>query len=189
MQKQRVQGALSQRLASALGAASAGRSPPQGTTRIRHDETHPERALWRDPRASRGTCVLALACLVALSCGGPARIRSLSRVEDQVEVRTAPPPEGAQAMGAVKATHGGGCGLYGRIGSLKGALSLVKVEAARRGADYVHVVEIEPPHKKGLCADQRFRISGLAYRVGRSKNALPTVSELGQEPSQQGSSE
>ncbi len=93
---------------------------------------------------------------------------------DSVNVRTgAQPPTGAyREVGAVTATHGGGCGLYGSRGSYEGAYTLLRNKAARLGANYVQILRITEPHLEGICAHRAYTIDGLAYSVAAINPSL-----------------
>jgi hypothetical protein len=78
---------------------------------------------------------------------------------------TQPPPSGAFAqLGAVTATHGGGCGLYGSRGTYEGAFTILRNKATALGADYVQIVRVSEPRLEGVCMRQSYIIDGIAYR-------------------------
>jgi hypothetical protein len=107
-------------------------------------------------------------CLLALIAAGCAAAEVLVAPDAaRVQVGTAPPVGASEQIGAVTATHGGGCGLYGRRGSYEGADAILRTRAARLGADYVQILRVTEPHMEGICAHQAFVIDAMAYRLTR----------------------
>jgi hypothetical protein len=91
----------------------------------------------------------------------------------RVQVGTRPPVGPHEQVGAVTATHGGGCGLYGRRGTYEGAVAILRNKAARLGANYVQVLRVTEPHLEGLCMYQGFVIDGMAYRTTHAGGSPP----------------
>ena len=89
-------------------------------------------------------------------------------------MRTGPQPPGAayEEAGAITATHGGGCGLYGWRGNYEGAYTLLRNKAAQLGADYVQILRLTGPHMEGICAQKGFVIDGIAYRAGSTTSTI-----------------
>ena len=76
------------------------------------------------------------------------------------------PPEGAyDQLGAITATHGGGCGLYGTGGNYEGAYTIVRNRALELAANYVQILKITEPQYKGICYHRGYVIDAMAYRV------------------------
>lgn len=90
----------------------------------------------------------------------------------RVQVGTRPPVGPHEQLGAITATHGGGCGLYGRRGTYEGADAILRNKAAKLGADYVQILRITEPHMEGICMYQGFVIDGMAYRTMRAQGGL-----------------
>ena len=85
---------------------------------------------------------------------------------DAVTVRTGTevPPEPYLELGAITASHGGGCGGFGTQGNYEGAYTILRNKAVALGANYVRVLRIIEPHLVGLCQDNEYRVEGIAYR-------------------------
>ena len=104
---------------------------------------------------------------VCASCGMPASVMPLDEATEAIEVRRAFPPPGSRALGLVKASHGGGCGGYGRAGTHDGVVAALKGATAKRGGNYVFVTEDLEPHMAGECWDWTWTMRGRAYLVRR----------------------
>jgi hypothetical protein len=83
----------------------------------------------------------------------------------RIKTGTQPPNARYEELGAITATHGGGCGLYGTAGNYEGAYSIIRNKAAQLGADYVHLLRVTGPHMQGICAYKGYTIDGMAYRI------------------------
>jgi S1-C subfamily serine protease len=107
--------------------------------------------------------ILILTALLLSGCSAA----EVTAVPDtsRVTVGTRPPEGGYQQLGAITATHGGGCGLYGSRGDYEGAHTKLRNKAATLGADYVQIIKVTPPHLEGICMNQAFVIDGLAYKM------------------------
>jgi hypothetical protein len=85
---------------------------------------------------------------------------------EAVNVRTGTelPPEPYQELGAITASHGGGCGGFGTRGNYEGAYTILRNKAAGLGANYVRVLRIIELHLISLCQSNEYTIEGIAYR-------------------------
>jgi len=94
---------------------------------------------------------------------------------------TQSPPSGAYAqLGAITATHGGGCGLYGSRGTYEGAFTILRNKAAAIGADYVQIIKVTEPRMEGVCMRQAYTLDGIAYRrVAAASMPAPTAGASG----------
>jgi hypothetical protein len=112
--------------------------------------------------------LMALGVVVSLLRCAPAPPVGVSAAAAEVRTGKADPGEGYQELGAVTATHGGGCGMFGHAGSYEGATALIKQKAALLGADYVQIYQIVEPHPEMGCGMFKgFTIRGTAYRQRR----------------------
>ena len=76
-----------------------------------------------------------------------------------------PPGAGYELVDVIHASDGEGCGLLGSGGSFEAAQTKLKNLAAKKGAKYVHITEIVTPQKTVSCAENKFSITGVAYRL------------------------
>jgi hypothetical protein len=93
-----------------------------------------------------------------------------------VKIGKADPPLGSVDLGVIEAGHGHGCGGFGERGSLEGAMAVMRNKAAERGANYVALLSTMEPHLAGGCFDDRYVVSGMAYRVNM-RGVPPVMSE------------
>jgi hypothetical protein len=106
--------------------------------------------------------ILLLVCFVLVSC--VAAPIPLSPEASQVRIGKSDAGEGYLEVGAITATHGGGCGAYGSRGTYEGAYAILKNKAATLGADYVQIFTMSEPHPTGGCFVNAYTITGTAYR-------------------------
>jgi hypothetical protein len=129
-------------------------------------------------RSAHVVGVLVVA-IVTAGCAGTAVEVLVAPDAARVQTGSRPPAGAYEQIGVVTATHGGGCGAYGRRGNFEGAHALLRNKAAKLGADYVQILRITEPHIEGICASQAFVIDGMAYRVsrgapGQQRDVAPT---------------
>ncbi len=88
--------------------------------------------------------------LVTILLAGGCSAAQIAVAPDATRVRTGSrPPDGAyDQLGAITATHGGGCGLYGTRSNLEGAYTILRNKAAQLGADYVQILAVTEPTSK-----------------------------------------
>lgn len=110
--------------------------------------------------------LLVLLAVLAVGCGGAAAEVRLDPGGSGVRTGTGD-PQGMVELGPIEVEHGHGCGGYGRAGTYDSAYSMLRNEAARRGATYVKIVQVIEPHSEHGCFDQRFIIRGIAYAPAR----------------------
>ena len=102
-----------------------------------------------------------IAFLVLISC--TAKPIPLGSQALQIRTGKFDPGEGYIEVGPITATHGGGCGIYGSLGSYEGAYAILKNKAATLGADYVQIYKIIEPHSEIGCYNKAYTITGTAY--------------------------
>ena len=88
-----------------------------------------------------------------------------------VRVAKSDPGPGYEELGPLSGENGGGCGLYGTVGTYEGAVAELKNKANAMGADYVQIVNVREPYKAGICRVNTFTVSGTAFR--RLSGAIP----------------
>lgn len=128
----------------------------------------------------RFTAIL-LSMTAALS--GCAERPRLHEGADQVHVAKNDPPAGSVYVTEISAQDGSGCGLWGQKGTYANAVTVLRNEALKVGADYVQIMGRDTPNLEYGCYDNSYRIDATAYRT---PNAPPTyeqqVYRLGAQP-------
>jgi hypothetical protein len=114
------------------------------------------------------------ALLILGACGAKANVPPMSPQAQTVEVKKADAPPGATLIGPIEASHGSGCGIYGRQGTFEGAMNALREEAAKKGADYVALITATEPHSERGCFDQEFKLRGLASTSAAPATASTT---------------
>lgn len=135
--------------------------------------------MWGVPTTKRARSLATggLALVVGCATTSTAPLPVLSPAIEDVDVRLSEPAPGAQLIGPVEASHGSGCGAFGESGTEQGALENLKIAAFKRGANYVQVKDRTPPHPTEFCFDQRYRISGFAYRTGSNVATVESAAQ------------
>jgi hypothetical protein len=106
---------------------------------------------------------IALLSITMFACGGAAPPVKLSAAAKSVRVKKADPPSNCQEIGPVTATHGDGCGNFGKKGDYEGAYALLKNSAAAKGANYVRLDKMQEPYTDGKCSVNEFILQGVAF--------------------------
>lgn len=118
--------------------------------------------------------------LLLVLAGCAASPGALETGATKIRVAKADPPENYEELGPVSGSNGSGCGGYGAQGSYEGAVTDLKNQAFKIGADFVQIMTVTEPHVRPFCFDNVYRISGNAYRkVGdapKSTTASPPTS-------------
>jgi hypothetical protein len=138
----------------------------------------------RLPAGRMISSIILLAAFGQTGCGvrGSAATRSPIDQAMHVQVRRAPPPHEARALGPLEGWDGSGCGAFGDRGTFQGALNRLRVNAAAIGADYVELVSLTEPHREPFCYDQTFIIRGFAYRLAPRPAVAPRASDTQSRP-------
>ena len=98
-----------------------------------------------------GVLVLVLAFNVnSLGCAATAPPVKVAPGAMRVVIRKADPPPGYIEMGPISASHGYGCGYFGKKGTYESAYNALRNKAAKHGADYVRIVGTSEPKLKLL---------------------------------------
>lgn len=125
---------------------------------------------------------IAVLFSIALISGCAERPR-LHEGADQVHVAKNDPPAGSVYVTEISAQDGSGCGLWGQKGTYANAVTVLRNEALKVGADYVQIMGRDTPNLEYGCYDNTYRIDATAYRT---PNAPPTyeqqVYRLGVQP-------
>ena len=112
--------------------------------------------------------ILAVALLFGACTASKPEIQGGSNA---VRVAKADPGPAYEELGPVSGENGGGCGLYGAVGTYEGAVAALKNKALALGGDYVQIVDVQRPYKAGVCRVNTFTVSGTAFR--RLTDATP----------------
>jgi hypothetical protein len=99
------------------------------------------------------------------SCGASAPPPAALNAEEAIIEISAAAPAGAAPLGALEASDGQGCGVFGQDGTRARVDAALRKAAAKRGANYVQVTKEEAPHMTRACFDHLFRVQALAFRV------------------------
>lgn len=95
---------------------------------------------------------------------------------EAVKVAKSDPTDNFAEVGPVSGFSGRGCGGFGHMGSYEDAVTDLKNRANAMGADYVQIMTITEPHSEPNCYDNRYKISGTAYKQTRaSPSPVPIV--------------
>lgn len=104
-----------------------------------------------------------LSVVIASGC---ARAPSPQLASGAREVRTRmTPPHRGTRLRSIRVVHGSGCHPLGKRGTAPGVDALLRNEAVKAGANYVHITKITLPQSEGLCPSNLYTIEGVAYRV------------------------
>jgi len=128
--------------------------------------------------------VIPLSLLVA-ACGilpgaGAADTQAQGPDPESVEMATDEPGSGYQRLQKFNGYVKGEC-RSPRAGKLRAeALDSLRLQAAKGGADYVHVIGTCPLEERPSCGNEVYRISGVGYRLaGAGDDAADTGSRAG----------
>lgn len=133
------------------------------------------------------TIAIILAAAALTGCAG--KPPTLHEGADQVQVAKNDPPAGSVYLQEISAQDGEGCGGFGYKGSYPNAVTRLRNEALRVGADFVQIINLDTPNLEYGCYDNTYRIDATAYRTA---NAPPSyeqkVYRLGLQPAAQAQS-
>ncbi len=94
-----------------------------------------------------------------------ASVPDLGKKESQIRVGKTHPGPNYEEIGPIEGTNGHGCGGLGAKGTFDGAVSALKIKAARVGASFVQIDTMIEPHHEPMCLDNQFVIRGTAFRI------------------------
>lgn len=131
-------------------------------------------------RAIRSTAILMAMTATLYGCAERPRLHEGG---DRIQIAKADPPAGSVYITELSAQDGSGCGLWGSKGTYANAVTVLRNEALKVGADYVQIMGRDTPNLEYGCYDNTYRIDATAYRT---PNAPPTyeqqVYRLGVQP-------
>jgi hypothetical protein len=108
--------------------------------------------------------------LFALSVGcATAAVPQVSGAAKNVQIRKSDPPSGYVEVAPISASHGGGCGGFGELGTYEGALAMLKNTAAELRADYVRLDVATEPYMAPGCRVNEYVLRGVAFRRGAAQ--------------------
>lgn len=123
--------------------------------------------------------IIGAVTTIALLAGCASTPQSLSNMGRDVRVAKSDPPPGYVEVANITGIDGSGCGLVGSRGTYEGAMTDLKNKAGEYRADFVQIFTITEPHVRPACFDNKYTISGTAYRKGEEQqvqNQQPTSS-------------
>jgi hypothetical protein len=68
---------------------------------------------------------------------------------------------------------GKGCGFTGTAGSRQDADAQMRTEAAKLGATYVQITDVQAPRPNHQCLEHEHKLQGIAYAKPRAPSAAP----------------
>lgn len=73
-------------------------------------------------------------------------------------------PAGFEELQTLSVQSGKGCGFTGESGSRQEADSKLRGEAAKLGATFVRITDVQAPHPNHQCLEKEYKLTGVAYR-------------------------
>jgi hypothetical protein len=104
---------------------------------------------------------LALLAGFAAACNSP--LSAQSAASRNVVVSDEPAPSGYVRLKELSVKSGRGCGVLGKAGSREGAEAQLRGDAAKLGASYVQLTQVQAPRPNHQCLEHEHQLRGVAY--------------------------
>jgi hypothetical protein len=112
---------------------------------------------------TRASLLVALAAIVTTGCSAKAMEPAVPGASEVVLSESAP-PTGYVQVRSLSVQSGKGCGFTGESGSRENADAKLRAEAAKSGATFVQVTDVQVPRPNHQCLEHEYKLSGVAYR-------------------------
>jgi hypothetical protein len=116
---------------------------------------------------------LALLLVVATGCGA-----STARPEVPgagIVLSESAAPAGYVQLQKLSVQSGKGCGFTGTAGSRQDADAQLRTEAAKLGATFVQITDVQAPRPNHQCLEHEYKLSGIAYRKPAAPAPAPSA--------------
>jgi len=122
---------------------------------------------WHNP-------LLALPLLVATGCGA-STVRPEAPGAAGVVLSENAAPAGYVQLQKLSVQSGKGCGFTGTAGSRQDADAQLRTEAAKLGATFVQITDVQTPRPNHQCLEHEYKLSGIAYAKPAAPPAPPSA--------------
>ena len=112
---------------------------------------------------TRADVLFALVAAVVVGCGAKSLEPEVPGATEVVLSESAP-PTGYVEVRSLSVQSGKGCGFTGEAGSRENADAKLRAEAAKSGATFVHITDVQAPGPNHQCLEHEHKLSGIAYR-------------------------
>ena len=123
---------------------------------------------------TRASLLFALCLPVATGCG-PKVVEPVVPGAAEIVLSENTAPAGYVEVQQLSVQSGKGCGFTGQAGSRQDADAKLRGEAAKLGATFVHVTDVQAPRPNHQCLEHEHKLGGVAYRkvVAQPATAAP----------------
>jgi hypothetical protein len=112
---------------------------------------------------TRASLLFAFAATIATGCGARA-VEPATPGAAEIVLSEDAAPAGYVEVSALSVQSGKGCGFTGEPGSRQNAEAKLRSEAAKLGATFVRVTDVQGPRPNHQCLEHEHKLSGVAYR-------------------------
>ena len=123
---------------------------------------------------TRASLPLALCLAVATACSARA-MEPVVPGAAEIVLSESEAPAGYVEVQQLSVQSGKGCGFAGEAGSRQNADAKLRAEAAKLGATFVHVTDVQAPRPNHQCLEHEYKLSGVAYRKATTAPTAPAA--------------
>ncbi len=109
--------------------------------------------------------LISLISLAIVFAGCASQKIKLKPGAGNITVSVSKPGSNYKYVGELSATHGRGCGAFGRRGNYEGVVAILKNKALNLQANYVMILRSTPPHLASRTTDNSFGCFANAYII------------------------